>query len=309
MNILQTVQCLQQDLQNAVQDLTKFAQDAAQAGQAIHEVELGIFRSVLKLGRQCLELFLAHVGNGDMGSTIPHDNGVWNRLPQTHSRRYVSIFGTFELDRVAYGTREGQKIDFVPLDNRLQLPQSTYSYLLQDWSQNLCVESAFGQVSDTLLKIFGAKLNIDGLERTNTQMAQSVPQYRDDRPKPSPETEGEIVVASADGKGVVMRRSAEDPAPKAHRSKGEKASQKRMAMVASVYSVDRYARTAEEVVAALFRDPRPEEEAVVKRPEPQNKRVMASLSGVDEDEKPISAIDIVHDWMLNELVDRNSQRR
>jgi hypothetical protein len=71
-----------------------------------------------------------------------------------------------------------------------------------------------------------------------------------------------------------------------------------------VYTVGRYVRTAEEVVAALFRDPREEEDQSPPRPKPQNKRVMASLSRVDE-EGEHAAVDIVHEWMFNELVERN----
>ncbi len=61
------------------------------------------------------------------------------------------------------------------------------------------------------------------------------------------------MVASVDGKGIVMRRQADAPAPAAHRTKGEKASQKQLATVARVYSVDRHVRSAAEVVALLFR--------------------------------------------------------
>ena len=110
------------------------------------------------------------------------------------------------------------------------------------------------------------------------------------------------MVASADGKGIVMRRSADDPAPAAHRTKGEKASQKQMATVASVYTVDRYVRTAEEVVAALFRDRR--EEPLPRRPKPQNKHVWASLTRSDGTGET-SGIDLVHQDILNELVERN----
>jgi hypothetical protein len=39
----------------------------------------------------------------------------------------VSIFGVFELQRTVYGSWEGQALDFVPLDKRLQLPQSVFS--------------------------------------------------------------------------------------------------------------------------------------------------------------------------------------
>ena len=82
-------------------------------------------------------------------------------------------------------------------------------------------------------------------------------------------TAGELLVTSADGKGIVMRRTAADPAPKAHRTKGDKASQKRMATVGAVYTVDRYVRSPEQVVAALFRDA---PESSRDRPRPQHKQ-------------------------------------
>ena len=68
------------------------------------------------------------------------------------------------------------------------------------------VESAFGQVSATLQRMFGLKLSSDALERINAQLAQRVQNYRYDRPKPVAATEGEVVVASADGKGIVTPR-------------------------------------------------------------------------------------------------------
>ncbi len=36
----------------------------------IHEVELGIFRKLLELGRTLLELFVASVGSGDSGPAV-----------------------------------------------------------------------------------------------------------------------------------------------------------------------------------------------------------------------------------------------
>jgi hypothetical protein len=66
---------------------------------------------------------------------------------------------------------------------------------------------------------------------------------------------------------VVLRRGPGDPAPPAYWTKGDKASHKRMATVGTVYSVERYVRTPEQVVAALFRDgPCPE----VGRPWPRH---------------------------------------
>jgi hypothetical protein len=305
MSIVPQAEVLKRKIHESVGNLSSVVEAAAREGTAVHELEKVVWQELLRLGQQCLSHFFALVGEGDMGERVRSDDGQqWQRLDERHPRRYVSIFGTFDLQRVVYGSREGQKIAFVPLDNRLQLPASVYSYLLQDWSQGLCVESAFGQVAATLARMFGLKLSSDALERINAQMAQRVANYRYDRPKPVAETEGEVVVASADGKGIVMRRSADDPAPAAHRTKGEKASHKQMAMVGSVYTVDRHVRTPEEVVVALFRDPRADGDEPPPRPKPQHKRVMASLSRVDEDGAQ-AGVAIVHEWMVNELIERN----
>ena len=53
-----------------------------------------------------------------------------------------------------------------------------------------------------------------------------------------------------------------------------------MATLACVYSVDPYLRTPEEVVAALFRDERPEDTTT--RPRPCHKRLTACFSEVED---------------------------
>jgi hypothetical protein len=304
MSIAQSPETLKRQMQEIVGQLDAFLHEASRDGRPIHEVEREIWQQVLRLGNRCLAQFLALQGDGDMGPTIASEDGEWQRLEQPHPRRYVSVFGLFDISRVVYGSREGQKIEFVPLDNRLQLPAGAYSYLLQDWAQGLCTESAFGQVAATLLRIFGLKVPVDSLERMNEHLAEPVEAFRENRSLPAAENEGEIMVASADGKGIVMRRPADEPAPAAHRTKGEKASRKQMATVASVYSVDRHVRTAAEVVAALFRDepakPRPP------RPEPQHKQVWANLPRVAGDEVT-SGIDLVHAALMEELIGRNRE--
>jgi lysophospholipid acyltransferase (LPLAT)-like uncharacterized protein len=60
------------------------------------------------------------------------------------------------------------------LDNRLQLPASVFSYLLQDWDQSLAMEQPFGQVSQTIERILKLKQSVDSLEGMNRQQAQDV---------------------------------------------------------------------------------------------------------------------------------------
>jgi hypothetical protein len=281
-------------LQHKLNQLQELVRTSASKGRAIHELERDVWQHVLQMGREALGLFLRMQGDGDMGETVTLPNGQEHqRLEELHQRRYVSIFGEFQLRRRVYGSREKQKIAFVPLDNRLQLPESVFSYVLQDWDQSLCVEEAFGQANTTMMRMLGLKQSVGSLEQMNQEMAKEATTFLLNRPQP-PE-EGEIVVASADQKGIVMRRAADDSAPRAYRSKGEKASKKRMATVATMYTVDRYCRTPEEVVAALFRDT---PESARERPCPQHKEVWARLP---HDDQPGSGIETAFAWMFGSL--------
>jgi hypothetical protein len=286
--------------------LVAFVRQAAADGMAAHEVERQLFRRVLALGRSAFCLFLSSQGQGDLGEqiTLPDGRRV-RRLDQPHDRAYRCVFGDFRITRACYGSREGQRIDFVPLDNRLQLPQGDYSYLLQEWDATLGCESAFARVAATIEGILGVEQPVDSLERQSRQMAQSVAPFRESRPLPEPEEEGEIFVVSDDAKGVVMRRAEGEPRPDpAHRKRGDKANKKRMAVVGAVYSVDRFVRTPEEMTATLFRDPRQAGEKEPGRPEPVGKHVWARLSEA-ADGNQSGPLEEVFGWQKKELDKRN----
>src|SRR5436305_10414506 len=227
-------------------DLLAYVRQAADDGLPAHRVEQDLWTRLLALGRHAFGLFLDLQGSGDLGPALDLPDGTTAaRLDQPHQRGYRSVFGDFTLRRTAYGSREGQKILFVPLDNRLQLPASDYSYLLQQWDQALGCECAFARIAATLHDMLGVRQPVDSLEQGNRQMAQAVESFRAARPLPAPEEEGAVFALIDDGKGVVLRRGPDDPKPKAHRGKGDKANKKRMAIVGALYSVDRYQRTPE----------------------------------------------------------------
>jgi hypothetical protein len=276
----------------------------AEQGTAIHEVERGLFASLLNLGRQLLTEFVRLQGPGDCGATLTLPSGrTLKRLAGPRPRPYRSIFGDLELCRVVYGAREGQKVELAPLDTRLQLPASAYSYVLQDWAQAFGMEQAWPLVHDLLAKVLGIKVPVDSLERMNRHMAGPVEAFRAAVAPPPPADEGAVFVVGGDGKGIPMRRTAAENAakPGPHRHKGEKANKKRMAIVGTIDSVDRYPRTPEQLVAALFEDgPEPAGE----RPTPCHKHLWACLTYEDGPVRHDGLTDVFV-WLADELGQRN----
>jgi hypothetical protein len=210
------------------------------------------------------------------------------------------------LSRYVYGTREGQRIDFVPLDARLELPESEYSYVLQDWAGTLCVEHAFARTAETLQGILGISVAVDSLERMSRKIGDSVEAFRTSLGKPPANEEGAILVATADGKGVPMRRPADERPVGARRKKGEKANKKQMATIGCVYTVDGKHRTPEDVVEALFRERPASRREKASEPVARHKRVWSSLT-YDEGDTHVDAETEVFTWMAQETEARRRE--
>lgn len=177
------------DLQRCLDELQTFVRSAAGAGTPVHEVERGLWRRLLQLGYQLQSQFFALVGDGDQGDRVTLATGrVVRRLPEPHRRSYQSVFGSFELDRVVYGTRESQQIEFVTLDARLKLPAGKFSYLLQDWDQALVVENPYQQVNHVLSRLLGIEQSVASLEQMTHTLATAVDDFRATQP-PAPVAE------------------------------------------------------------------------------------------------------------------------
>ena len=158
---------------------------------AEHEVERHLFTRVLAVGATLLGEFLDSVGPGDLGEAVtPGDGRVLRRLPEPSRRRLVTVFGPFDIPRACYGSRAGQRVGLVPTDQRLQLPETDVSYLLQDWGQLMGVEQPFGTVAGSLRTILGLRQSVDTLEHGNQQMAEAAAAFRAQQPAPDPEAEG-----------------------------------------------------------------------------------------------------------------------
>lgn len=258
--------------------LKQLVEQAIEKGSRVDELERESFAQLLDLGFALLTAFVAAQGDGNEGEQIEHQGKNWQRLEEPHQRRYVSIYGPLEIRRCVYGTRERQKIEHVPLDARLGLPAGEISYVLEDWLERMCVKDAFRDSVDSLVDLLGvrAKVSVDTGEEHSRQMAQHAGSFRASQAMPPPREEGELLVVTADGKGVPMRRLPEPQTLQAashRRGKGEKANKKQMAYVGAAYTIDRFPRRADEIVDELLRKKRAKD-----RPRPQHKHVWAEMT-------------------------------
>jgi hypothetical protein len=126
------------------QQLLDSVQQAVEQDLRTDQVERDLMRRLLAIGLTVLNVFVARHGDGDSGPTVEAPEGrILQRLPEPHLRRYVSIFGELLIPRVVYGTREGQRIESVPLDRALGMPEGEFSYVLEDWVQRFCLKLIF----------------------------------------------------------------------------------------------------------------------------------------------------------------------
>jgi hypothetical protein len=243
---------------------------SAARGERLDRVEAELFTQLLALGRTLLQHLLAAEGTGDVGATLATATGNWKRLKDLHPRRYVSIFGELTIVRTVYGTRAKQKIQSVPLDARLGLPDSDFSYLLQGWLQERCLDSDYAGAIAGLRAILPVRPSVRSVEQMSRHMAADVPAFQAKQPLPPAAASGHLLVASADHKGVPM--VPRDRPAAAREEDSEHPGVKRAACAGAVYTIAPFARTPEDVVDEVRRQAR-----AADRPSPQGKVVWAEM--------------------------------
>ena len=288
--------------QAQLDQLIESVHSAVEQCNRIDQVERDLIARLLDLGLTLLNLFVARHGDGDLGATAETVEGqTVQRLPLIHDRRYVSIFGELAIPRVVYGTREGQKVELAPLDKSLGLPAGDFSYVVEDWAQRFSLKGSFAEAAESLQTLLRLRIGVHTLERMSQEMADSVVPFREAIEPPPAAEEGPILVVTADGKGVPMRRPAQDgPKPHHRRTKGEKANKKQMACVGAVYSIEPFVRTADDILDEVIRHEKAEG-----RPEPAHKHVWAEMSR-DVEGEPLNAKDAIFGALFQDLNLRNA---
>jgi hypothetical protein len=195
------------------------------------------------------------------------------------SRVVQVVFGEVTVTRTSY-SYPGVPALF-PLEADLNLPPDSYSLTLRTRVAEMALGGSYERAVHVLERNTGSKIAKRQAEEITIRSAVDFDDFYASRAGKPPEGPEDLVVLTMDGKGVIMRhealREATRRAAEKERHKlatrlspGEKANRKRVAEVASVYSVPRWIRTADDVLSELDGE-RPE------RPKVQAKRVWASI--------------------------------
>lgn len=279
--MIATIESCVRKAEQEFQEILEWLASPAAATSRIDQVERKLFSLLLALGLSLLKLWVARRGTGDQGATLTAEGTTWRRLPELHTRRYVSVFGELTMARCVYGTREGQKIERVPFDADLGLPASEYSSVLQDWLQRLCVKESFDEATVSLQTLLGLKPSGRTAEQLNRALAEHADAFRHEQPVPPSAAEGDVLVFTADAKGVPMCPKDRPPVkPKGKAADEPRRGCKRMAYVGAVYSIAPFPRTVEQVTDEVAR-----QERATERPPPQHKQVWAEMTRTVQDER------------------------
>ena len=110
-------------------------------------------------------------------------------------------------------------------------------------------------------------------------MGAAANQFLRNQAAPEKTEGGSILVVTADGKGVLLVK-ADTQRLTCFEEKSLRPGNRRMATVCGVYSIDAYDRTAESVVAALFRDTKDRLERTGMRWSTEGARGMLNLRSI-----------------------------
>jgi hypothetical protein len=167
-----------------------------------------------------------------------------------------------------------------PLDAKLSLPERSYSDCVQEMMGAIEVWVPQDNTLGLIEQFFGLSIAKGSLQGSAADQAAYVDTYYDQRSVPETPDEDTIWVVTVDGKGIPMTRR-DSPPPQARRSKGQKKTAKKEAVVTATYTVAPYPRTRDDIIQALLapaREPDPISPTPV-RPPIHGKQTFGTLDG------------------------------
>jgi hypothetical protein len=191
---------------------------------------------------------------------VADGEGVERRaVERDHQRPLASVFGEVSVNRLAYRVR-GQENLYVA-DGLLNLPGEHASHGVRRLAAIESAAGSFEHATGQVRERTGLPLGKRQVEELAVRAASDFDAFYAERACEAQEqSEEDVLVLSADGKGIVMRSEAlrqatakaaqrASPKLKTRLSSGEKSGRKRIAEVGAVYEIEPRPRTSEDVLA------------------------------------------------------------
>ena len=180
------------------------------------------------------------------------------RIEPGHERALATVFGTVTVARIAYRALGASNLH--PMDAALNLPIERASFGLRRLAAIEAVRGSFDDAKSAIERATGTRIGKRQIEQLAERAACDIEAYYRAQ-APAACTDETLLVASLDGKGIVMRpehlreataKAAAAKGSNAMRTRlasGEKNGRKRMAMLGAVYDVQPAPRTAADIIA------------------------------------------------------------
>ncbi|MDA8063021.1 MAG: ISKra4 family transposase, partial [Actinomycetota bacterium] len=280
--------------------------DGEESARLTHvELEQRLASDGAELLRQLLQDHLdLRAGREQRAEAVLSAGGIRHGATEAgHTRPLQTIFGTVAVSRLAY--RHRGESNLYPADAALNLPEERHSHGLRALAAIEASRGSFEEAADAIFRATGVRCGKRQVEDLAAATAVDFEAFYEAKGH-TEASEADILVLSADGKGIVMRpealRAATAKAAAASEnklrtrlSKGEKNGRKRMAEVAAVYDLAPVVRAPADIIGPHNDDtPRPQ------APKAANKWLSASV--VDDAASVISA-------MFDEADRRDPQHR
>ena len=188
---------------------------------------------------------------------VDDEGKVRTRVEPGHVRALETVFGTVSVERLAY--RAPGVANLHPGDAALNLPVERHSHGLRKLCALESPRGSFDGAIDAICRQTGIRLAKRQVEELAGLAAMDFEDFYDWR-RPAQGKRGDLLVLSADGKGIVMRADAlrtraparprAGPAPKPRLSGEEQQNRKRMAEIGAVYDAKPAPRTPADILTS-----------------------------------------------------------
>lgn len=225
-------------------DLEGFLADPARLGMTHGELEEGLAVMGREMMRHAFDDFLAlrALRETRIGTVADTDGNRHGAVEWDKTRRLQSVFGAQTVTRITYRRRD--RANLCPADGALNLPVEVHSHGLRRLAAIESSRGSFEGAAHAVTRATGVAVGKRQVEALARAAAADFDQFN--RYRSAPEVPDEnVLVISADGKGIVMR-------PEALRSKSPdntRPGTKRMAEIGAVYTIHPEPRVSEDIVA------------------------------------------------------------